>query len=166
MIGLDAGAKTRRVPYFCWEAECVFTANGSWDALGSERMSFDTPQQSPWCGGLEVRIGRAASPRCGLLNQGHTSQKVARASIPKFANDRAQNDANLGIAALVRYFVPGPLGILERVGNVVYGATAYAMPRPAGCYTERRHQASTSMLGCAQAARCNSISHCLDDQFV
>jgi len=134
------------------------------DALGSERMSFDAPSKAPWCGGLEVRIVLAASPRCELLNQSYMRSKVASAL--DFANDHSQNGANFGIAPLVRYFVPGPLGILERVGNVVYGATAYAMPRPAGCYGERRHQASTSMLGCAQAARCNSISHCLDDQIV
>src|SRR5262249_44025831 len=54
------------------------------------------------CGGSEVRIILAASPRCGLLNQSHTrfnellvpfDSEVRKTSVP-------QNDANFGIGAL------------------------------------------------------------------
>ena len=45
---------------------------------------------APECGGSEVRIILAASPRCGLLNQSHTRSLSCQCpSIPKFANESA-----------------------------------------------------------------------------
>src|SRR3954447_26260974 len=49
-----------------------------------------------WCGGSEVRIISAASPKCGLLNQSHTrSISCWCPSIPKFANGCAAQRCEL-----------------------------------------------------------------------
>ncbi len=55
-----------------------------------------------WCGASEARISHAATPKCGLPNQGHTRAiSCQRPSIPKFANQVPQNDANFGIGTPV-----------------------------------------------------------------
>ena len=53
------------------------------------------------CGGSEVRIILAASPKCGLLNQSHTES--VRASVLRFRSSQTgvpHNDANFGIGTL------------------------------------------------------------------
>jgi hypothetical protein len=45
------------------------------DGMNDMRCPSDQKQKQNQCGGSEVRIILAASPRCGLLNQSHTRIK-------------------------------------------------------------------------------------------
>jgi hypothetical protein len=58
-----------------WRA--VATADRHRHCVAAQREYRERAVAAAWCGGSEVRINSAASPKCGLLNQATPGQQVA-----------------------------------------------------------------------------------------
>src|SRR5690349_4042076 len=98
--------RTRSSHHNCRESECELRVQ-SGTRIIELLVSFDsevrygacgklkrTSESGHWCGGSEVRIILAASPRCGLLNQSHT--RFNKLPVPFDSEVRIGRAARLG----------------------------------------------------------------------